>query len=395
MPVRLAVLDDNQYVRSYAHETRPVSSTFNQFVEAVGRSPRVDRVNYLIPVRNLRIWEVEPALEAVDESIVDIVRTHPFDGITDYLLRAGWLTASNWAPIDRAIAGADLVWLRLPASNALLALTAARRRRVPVFSWIAGSVGDVNAAQRRVPPLSAFGRIVGRAYDAVTDLAREAGPALQLDAEFFASTITAAEIDESRAATGNPTGSPMRIVWAGRMGREKGLRELVEVVRLLIEHSRDIVLVLVGDGPAHKSIERDLRALGDRVEEYGYVGDRAFYMHLLRNADVLVHTSRAEGVPKVIIDAMAAGTPIVATEAGAVADVLANGTRGVVVRDEAPISIAAAVAALMDEPLRRAELRARALDWVAARTARAQADRLVTHLTRVFPDLDWSPRAEP
>ena len=147
--IRLAVLDDGLFVRTYSGEIRPISATFNRFVEAVARTGAFEHVRYVVPVRNLRIWELEPALDPVDESVLEVVPTAFFSGIADYLLRGGYLTARNSRPIDRAVAESDLLWLRLPASNALLALAAARRHGVPHFGWVAGSVGDVARAQPR------------------------------------------------------------------------------------------------------------------------------------------------------------------------------------------------------------------------------------------------------
>jgi len=372
MPIRVVVLDDNHYVRTYAQETRPVSATFNQFVEAVARSPRVGRVSYLVPVRHLRIWEVEPALDPVDESLLDTVPMAPFGGIADRVLRAGWIAARNWRPIARAVAQADLLWLRLPASNALLALTAARRHGVPVFSWIDGQEG------------------------AVSQLATELGPSINADVQMFASTIRDEEIAETRRLSGEHAHEgPWRIAWAGRMNSARPVEELVESVRLLIERGRDVVLVVMCDGPARKSIERRLRALGQhRVEDYGAVGDRPTYMRLLREADVLVHPSFASGMPEVLIDAMAAGLPIVAVgeSGGVVRDILGDGERGIVVSAAESQELAGALEELLDRPQRRQELRLRALDWVSDRTARAQAGRLVQKLVELFPDLDWSER---
>ena len=85
--MKLAVLDDNLFVRTYSGEIRPISSTFSRFVEAVARSGTFEHVRYIIPVRQLRSWEVEPALDPVDESAVEVIATTFFSGIDEYLLR--------------------------------------------------------------------------------------------------------------------------------------------------------------------------------------------------------------------------------------------------------------------------------------------------------------------
>lgn len=394
--IRLAVLDDGLFVRTHAGELRPLSATFHGFVEAVARSGAFAQVKYIVPVRELRIWEVEPALDPVDETMLETVPTTFFSGIADYLLRAAYVAGRNWPLIDRAIAGADLVWIRLPSSNALLALTAARRHGVPHFGWVAGSVAQVATAQRRPLLLKAAARTVGAAYDAVTSLAGRRGPLITLDADLFASIVTDADIALSqrmppgvRARPATPE-EPMRIVWAGRMAGEKGLSDLIGALELLHEQGRVTVLVLIGDGPGRKSVERALQRLPPNcVEDYGYVGDRGFYMDMLRNGDLLVHPSRAEGVPKVLVEAMAAGLPVVAADAGAVRSVLDDGGRGRIVPPGDIRALAAAIGELLVDPAERAVLRRRALDWAADHTAEAQAGRLISRLQDLFPDLAW------
>lgn len=177
MPVRLVVLDDSQYVRTYAGDTRPVATRFNQFVEAIARSPRFSHVRLLAPVRRLRIWEVDPALEPVDESAVEIVRTEAFRGAGDYLLRAAWLLPRNWRTIESAVTKSDLLWLRLPAMNALLALAAAHEHGVPILSWIDRDPDPRNSRHSRVP-LGPCRRPAEALAHAVIELAGEAGTSM-------------------------------------------------------------------------------------------------------------------------------------------------------------------------------------------------------------------------
>lgn len=389
--MRLTVLDDGLFVRTPAGEVRPLAATFHRFVEAVARTGQFGHVRYVVPVRDLRIWEVEPALGPVDGSVLEIVPTTFFSGIVDYLARAGWVAGRNWRPIERAVADSDLLWLRLPASNGLLALAAARRHRVPYFGWLAGSVESVARAQPRQLPLALPARAIGAAYDRVSELAGRGGPMITLDAELFASVVTGAEVEQTRVDLSPVRESgPWRLAWAGRMAGEKGLAQLVEAVGLLVRGGRDVSLVLIGDGPARRAVERAAARLPEgRVADYGYVGDRATYMGLLRTAHLFVQPSRAEGVPKVLLEAMAAGLPIVAADVGATRDVLAEGKRGQLVAAADAGALAGAIGRLLDDPAERSALRERGLAWAADHTAEAQAARLLRWLRDHFPALGW------
>jgi glycosyltransferase involved in cell wall biosynthesis len=366
--IRLTVLDDGLFVRTPAGEVRPLAATFHRFVEAVARTGEFGRVRYVVPVRELRIWEVEPALEPVDGAVLEIVPTTSYAGIADYLLRASWVAGRNWRPIERAVADSDLLWLRLPAPNGLLALAAARRHRVPYFGWLAGNVSD-----------------------AVSELAAGGGPIITPNANLFASSISAAEVEQTRLALSPVRESgPWLLAWAGRMTGGKGLLELVEAVGHLVGDGRDVSLALIGDGPSRREVERAAARLPEgRVADYGYVGDRATYMGLLRAAHLFTLPSRAEGVPKVLVEAMAAGLPIVAADAGAMREVLAEGERGKLVAAADAGALAGAIGRLLDDPAERSALRERGLAWAADHTADAQAVRLLRWLREHFPALGW------
>jgi glycosyltransferase involved in cell wall biosynthesis len=388
---RLAVLDDNQFVRTQTGELRPQSATFHRFVEAVAATGEFERVRYIVPVRRLREWEVEPALDPVDESLLHVVPTASFGGIADYVIRAPLLVAQNARSITDAVADSDLLWLRLPASNAPIALRAARRHGVGHFGWVAGSAAGVARTSRRLPGVGGVAALVGDAYDRVTKMVGQSGVLIELDEELFASIVTPDEIAATRVAreAQRATGST-RVVWAGRMAAEKGLIDLVTAVAAVRDAGRDVTLALIGDGPGRASLVRATARLpAHAVEDYGYVGDRRAYMELLRGSDIFVSASHSEGLPKTLVEAMAAGLAIIATDAGASRAVLADGERGVVVPVGDATAVSAAIARLIDHPAERFRLAAAGLEWAADHTAGAQARRLIARLTKDFPGLNW------
>ncbi|MEO6349193.1 MAG: glycosyltransferase [Candidatus Limnocylindrales bacterium] len=386
----MAVLDDGLFVRTQTGELRPLAATFNRFVEAVAATGAFERVRYIVPVRRLREWEVEPALDPVDESLLEVVPTAWFSGIADYVLRAPLLYQRNRRPIHSAVAESDLLWLRLPASNALIALRAARQHGVAHFGWVAGSAAGVARSSRRPVGVGGVAAIVGEAYDRVTRMVGRSGALIELDQDLFASVVTGRDIAEVEAVADVQGGGPTRIVWAGRMVGEKGLLDLIDAIYAVMSAGTDISLVLIGDGPARASVlQAAARLPADRLEEYGYVGDRSAFMSLLRGCDIFASPSHSEGLPKTLVEAMAAGLAVIATDTGASRRVLADGERGVVVPVGDVPALCAAIASLIDEPAQRQRLALAGLRWAKDHTADAQARRLINRLRNEFPGLNW------
>jgi glycosyltransferase involved in cell wall biosynthesis len=103
---------------------------------------------------------------------------------------------------------------------------------------------------------------------------------------------------------------------------------------------------------------------------------------LLQRTDVFVMGSFAEGVPVVLMEAMAAGVPVVATQVAGIPELVEPGVHGLLVPPGDGASLAAAIAALVADPARRAEMGANGRAKVAAEfNIRREADRLGAILT--------------
>ena len=128
----------------------------------------------------------------------------------------------------------------------------------------------------------------------------------------------------------------------------------------------DIVFLIVGDGERRAELETAARAsgLGDRVR---FLGWRADLNRLYADLDVVVLTSKNEGSPVALIEAMAAGRPVVSTRAGGVEDVVTDGETGVVVPIGDAPAVARAVVDLLEDPARAARLGAAGRASVVAR----------------------------
>jgi glycosyltransferase involved in cell wall biosynthesis len=139
----------------------------------------------------------------------------------------------------------------------------------------------------------------------------------------------------------------------GRLSREKAHIDLLEAFKRLSESNPEISskLIIVGDGPERARLETAAKSLGckERVIFAGHVSDvRTFYV----TADVFVLPSHSEGSPNVLLEAMAANLPIVATAVGGVPEMVENNESALLVPPNDPPSIAGAIARLLtDEEL--------------------------------------------
>lgn len=166
------------------------------------------------------------------------------------------------------------------------------------------------------------------------------------------------------------SGAGPLLLFVGRMVDEKGLADLLHAVALLAPTLPDTRLLAVGEGQDRPALERLARDLGiaGRTRFAGWV-DAAEVPTYLAAADIFVGPSRrgpdgwmeAQGLT--FAEAMAAGTPVVATRHGGIVDTVIDGETGLLVAERAPDRIAAAVRRLYAEPElgRRLAERGRAL----------------------------------
>lgn len=160
---------------------------------------------------------------------------------------------------------------------------------------------------------------------------------------------------------------PLRLVSIGRLVEQKGQMSLVPMMARLRERHPDARLTLVGDGPLRGDLESAVAAAGlaGAVDFAGWL-DEAGVRAALEASHALVMPSFAEGLPMVVMEAMAAGRPVIATYIAGVPELVQPGRTGWLVPAGDAEALADAAAELAEmSPQRRAEMgragRARAL----------------------------------
>ncbi|KRS11896.1 glycosyl transferase family 1 [Roseovarius atlanticus] len=144
-----------------------------------------------------------------------------------------------------------------------------------------------------------------------------------------------------------------RLLFVGRLAGVKGVPVLLEALAGVSDRP-DWHLDLIGDGPERKAIEARARALNlsDRVTFHGY-RSQADVAEALGRTDLFVLPSFAEGLPVVLMEALAAAVPVVTTRIAGVSELVADGESGLLVPPGDAEALRWAITKLLDDPERR------------------------------------------
>jgi glycosyltransferase involved in cell wall biosynthesis len=148
------------------------------------------------------------------------------------------------------------------------------------------------------------------------------------------------------------------LLTVGRLTAQKGHRDLLAALPQIVTAHPKTLCLWLGDGPLRGELEAQInqQQLNAHVRLLGARKDVAFY---LRAAELLVMPSHFEGMPLVLLEAMAAELPVVVTDVGGNPEVIRDGVHGRLVSHADPSALAAVVIEALDQPEMRAQ-------WAAA-----------------------------
>jgi glycosyltransferase involved in cell wall biosynthesis len=187
-----------------------------------------------------------------------------------------------------------------------------------------------------------------------------------------------ADRDEARRRLGLDD-ADLVIGIAARLSRQKAHHVLLRAVALLHADRPRLRLVVIGGGAEEPALRALVAELGI-AEHVLFTGVRDDVRELLPGCDVTCLSSVHEGAPLVVLESMAAGVPVVATDCGAVRDLVADGREGFVVPVGDPDALAARLGTLLDDPALRADMGDRA-------RRRAEAEYSIEHTAARFQEL--------
>lgn len=186
----------------------------------------------------------------------------------------------------------------------------------------------------------------------------------------------------ARRALDIPSGA-LVVTTVGRLTAIKNHRLFLDAAQRVASAGREVLFLIAGDGELRGELERDAagRGLADRVR---FLGWRRDLSTIYGATDVFVITSANEGTPVALIEAMAAGVAGVSTDVGGVRDVIVDESMGIVVPSEDTAALTAAIAGLLDDPVRRKRIGASAR---ASALARFTVARLTESIAELYREL--------
>jgi len=384
--MKLGVLYHMPFWRGADGTLREVEGSFARYVDSL--APYFDEIVLCVPVLDRPRGEGT----AIRSANVRLAPLPHFDGPMQFYPRVPLMMPALFSFVRRI----DLLHCRLPTPAAVFAFAFARLLRRPAFVLI---VGDLQALLPTLP-YRGVKRALWRAYTAFEErnvqymvrrsLAFANGAALAAKhtrandpvVQTQTTTINAGEIASREDTCGSPR---VRLLTVSRIDPRKGLRILPDVVRQLVAAGIDATLDIIGPpvgGPGEaerRAIESAASAPGvrERIALHGALPlDRL--MAVYREYDIFVlPTLPGEGIPRVLLEAMASGLPVVTTRVAGIPSLVTEGQNGLLVDKTEAGPVAEAIARLVtDAPLRRRVI-ARGYETARAHTLETEAARMM------------------
>jgi glycosyltransferase involved in cell wall biosynthesis len=182
-------------------------------------------------------------------------------------------------------------------------------------------------------------------------------PVSKLRIIFNGTDIDAARLTRSEARRQLQLDDGTFVIGAlGRLAPEKDYASLVDAFARTRDEMPDVAAIVIGDGPLLEDLIQKTRRLGlDRLRFHGYCLDA---VSLIPAFDVLVQPSLVEGISLSVLEAMAAGVPVIATAAGGNPEALGDGEAGVLVPVRDVGALSGAILSLARDDERRRQLAA-------------------------------------
>lgn len=139
--------------------------------------------------------------------------------------------------------------------------------------------------------------------------------------------------------------------YVGALSKEKGILNFVKAIPKILKERHDLEFLIGGNGPLFDEIKNELKNNGsyDKIKLIGWIphDELPDYLNELK---LVILPSYTEGLPNIMLEAMACGTPVLATPAGAISDIIKDGETGFIMENNSPACIAKNVLRVLKYP---------------------------------------------
>jgi glycosyltransferase involved in cell wall biosynthesis len=282
-------------------------------------------------------------------------------GLARKLLFPVWLI-KNALKIFTEIWRADAVHAVIPGDVGTIGMAAALIMRKPLFVRHCGNWWVHATTSERLWRWAMERFAGGRNVMFATGGSDGLPSARNLHIEWIFSTSLSRDAIQHGSARSLNQPRSMKLITACRLEEKKGVETVIRCLPLLLEQFPDATLSIVGDGTLRPSLERTVQSLGlrDRVHFHGRVSQTAV-MNLMRSSDVFCFpTSASEGFPKVVLEALSCGLPIVTTKVSVLPHLLKDEC-GSLLNEPTPEALEEAIRAIAGDPERYRNMSSAAL----------------------------------
>jgi glycosyltransferase involved in cell wall biosynthesis len=313
-------------------------------------APDVKRV----PLRWLR-RPIHPLMDALALiELHQLIRRHQFDVVHTHNAKDGILArwAAHLAGVPAIVHTIHNVSFQASDSSLINSFYALQER------W-AARITDRLFAVSRENSAKYLGRAIGQPAQYLTVYSG-------LDLSRYAEDGRTAP--DCRASLGLPDLPGPWVGWLGRFNRQKDPVTFVRAARLVADAIPTVQFVVCGDDPLRESLEGAARALAlalGLADRMHFLGFRRDVVTVLRAVDLVMHSSRYEGMGRLVCEALACERAVAATSVDGVAEVIDSGTRGgLLAPPEQPAALAQCAVRLLNDRALASALARAGREWI-------------------------------
>ena len=293
-----------------------------------------------------------------------------------------------WKLLKQSIIKCDIVHPRVPGHIGVMGFFAGLLAPKPMFTSVVGDWGTRIIVTRS----STIRRVVAYMHDYIVkymchhSIAFIQGIALQHKYgsqscqlhQFISSSLSDQDICE-RVRDYRIKHDYCHILYVGNLSKEKGLLYLLNAVKILSDKGVTVQLHLVGEGAIRADIIKISHEFGieSKIFLHGYVPWGTKLFEYYQNADIFVLPSLTEGTPKVLLESMANGIPIIATNVGGIPNVASHRQNSILIPPGSAESIATAINELIQDDNLRNLLSINGLETAKQHTIKNEVARMI------------------